>query len=253
MPFSGISIRFDSIPSLLRHLPGGRFQAVLCHIKSSQVARLNAKPCPFGSLNLRSPRFHCPALLFASDRVAAAPLLICSFQLLAQPLLIASTRCTRFPSSPCPRFSSVLRSAQCPFASHLRLAFGCHALACPLISKRLPVSSSPLCSVHGHSFACQRRASPFDAIALLFISGPLRAVPFPVRALRLGRRHASPFHRSCVLVRALPYRVGSAPSGALPFRCFSAHFSALQICSLQHSAVAFLIRAVRLRATPSLL
>ena len=142
------------VPSLLRRLTGGRFQAVLFHLRScrSVSPRLHA----FSSLIFSAPRLVLSEQLcsipwpFASSRVHSLPYRCRSHQFASAPCRFGSSR---QPSPPCRcysrRFPSQLLGSTLRHLStgQVRaLQFHLHSVACQLIS---------VCTVHGHSLACR--------------------------------------------------------------------------------------------------
>jgi len=142
------------VPSLLRRLTGGRFQAVLFHLRScrSVSPRLHA----FSSLIFSAPRLVLSEQLcsipwpFASSRVHSLPYRCRSHQFASAPCRFGSSR---LPSPPCRcysrRFPSQLLGSTLRHLStgQVRaLQFHLHSVACQLIS---------VCTVHGHSLACR--------------------------------------------------------------------------------------------------
>lgn len=136
MPCHSVASRcaWIPVPSLLRHFPDGRFQSVLCRLRSCRSV---------------SPRLHAFSSLIFSD-----PLLALSEQLCSIPWPFASSRVHSLPS---PVLSGRCHAIACQLisvctvhghsASHPRLSVRCHAVSNPGRAMRFRIQSE-LCSSH---------------------------------------------------------------------------------------------------------
>ena len=125
MPFSSLSMHFDSVPSLLRRLPDGRFQAVLFR-SFSRVLR--SSPCRVVSCGLAAMPLLFSSFPFSASRLHAPPSQLWSCQSLSIPppfrCLSAHLRLHRSWPFPCSshRFGSWL----CHFTASQFIAVSNH-------------------------------------------------------------------------------------------------------------------------------
>lgn len=178
------------VPSLLRRLPGGRFQAMLCHITASLSWRLHSALCRSVAFHIMALPFHCP-----SRRICAAPYHIKAILFFSSPLLPVSYRVA---SPPFHLHAHHLASIRCPVNSPRRV---CHHLRG--FANRGRAMQFRCLSTH----LSPRRSWPFRFAASACVSFPFRCSAFYTSpCLSASLRLASP---PCVAVSP---HVGQIPA-----------------------------------------
>ena len=186
LPFSSTSMHFDSLPSLLRRLPGGRFQAVLFRVRYFPIASPHFRFCSCRSV---APRLHS-----FSSLIFSAPLLAVSLRGDSVPFHghahhPASIRCLIAPvhvgSPQCPVDSFGRISHHLRVAAHPRLSRRCHALANRVRAMRFRFSSAHRRCVPFRFRSDQSPPALCSAFSMLLRAMPCESSPFDSSHLRV--------------------------------------------------------------------
>lgn len=257
-PRLAFSMHFDSLPSLLRRLPGGRFQAViclryaflrisgLCNAISARVVTCSRAAIPCQSC---APPFSTMPPRCYWSRLPSSPCHIVEVRLLTSPCRCASSFCVAFPfrCRSCPGASSCAQ--RCPldsvkFASMLLPGFTLPFTAGLFLICSDPCASAGLVAV-SHLFLSARFIATPSAIAFphlnamsdLIKAGHVFALSLLCCAVRLSttpsRIHPCPAlapPRRTMRVSAAQRRGPSMLHCSMPFHCYQCNAKPSRCC-----------------------